>query len=173
MITHTQWFKLQMFRTFWQLELLKDAKDRFKPKKHAYTIFDRHVRNLHKVMDNIMPKKAKAKPKFEWQGYVNIDVPESKHTELEKFVSDDKTVFFEYNAMLTTDYKITQYFDTYVQGIKTTCTCYNAESSNFGYCLTSYAEDWYTSLAVLVFKHLKYSDRDWHSVASNKIKRFG
>lgn len=120
-----------------------------------------------------MAKSDKKKPKFDWQGYVNIDVPERKHTDLEQYVADDKQVFFCYNSLLTTDYQFKQYFDSYTQAIKTVVTCYNADSENFGYAMTAYAEDWYTSLAVAIYKHMVLADGIWSSAASNKVKRFG
>ena len=120
-----------------------------------------------------MAKKKLETKKFDWQGYVNIDVPENRHGDLEKYISDEKQIFFQYNVLLTTNYQVKQYFDTYVDAIKTNAVCYDENSPNFGYALSSYAEDWYTSLAVLCYKHFVYSDGDWHSVASNKVKRFG
>lgn len=120
-----------------------------------------------------MAKKAKKPAKFEWQGYVNIDIPESRHDELERFASDDKHVYAQYTAMLYGNYQIKTYFDTYNDAIKCVATCYDPESVNFGYALSSYADDWYTALAVMMFKHFEYSQTDWSSVSAKKIKRFG
>lgn len=120
-----------------------------------------------------MPKKDTKAPKFEWQGYVNIDIPEKQHSALEKFIADDKHVFAQYSALIFTNYQIKQYFDEYVEGVKTVAVCYNHDDPNFGYALSSYADDWYTSLGVLLYKHFEYSQADWSSQASNKVKRFG
>lgn len=173
MITHIQWFKLQEFNTFWEQQLALSPCARFVPHLHRYDIFDRHTRNLHKIGEKIMAKKAPKTPKFEWQGYVNIDLPEKEHSKLEKFATDEKHVFAQWTAMLYGNYQIKLYFDDYNDAIKCVATCYNHEDVNFGFALSSYADDWYTALAVMMYKHFEYSQTDWSSVSSKKIKRFG
>lgn len=121
-----------------------------------------------------MPKKKPTtKPKFEWLGYVNIHIPESKVSALEAFVSDDKNVYVLYNQLLTTRYTFKQFYDDYTDSIKTTVTCYQHDSVNFGYALSAYADNWYDSLAILIFKHEVLADRDWSSAQSKKVRKFG
>lgn len=120
-----------------------------------------------------MAKSKEKKAKFEWKGYVNINIPESEHSKLEKFVSDEKNVFFSYNQMLTQNYQIKQYFDDYTESIKTTVVCHDADSPNFGYALSAFAEDWFTSLAVLIYKHCEIADSDWDNASSVTMRKFG
>lgn len=172
-IPHKHHLKLERFKDFWGEQLSERKHNRMKPQKHRYNIFDQHSRNMKQIGDMIMAKKKKEEVKFEWAGYVNIDIPENRHSDLEIYIADDKQIFFQYNTLLTTNYQIKQYWDDYVEAIKTNAVCYDPESPNFGYALSSFADDWYTSLAVLCYKHFEYAQGDWKAMASNKIKKFG
>jgi len=173
MIPHIMYFRLQAFRQFWHEQLQLHPRDRFTPIKYHRDPFELHSRNMKRIGDYVMAKKKAKAKQFEFKGYVNIDIPEKEVSALEIFAADDKQVFFEYNAILTTNYTVKQYYDDYSEAIKTVATCFDEDNANFGYSLSAYADDWYTSLAVLLYKHLVLADRDWDSAKSNKIKKFG
>lgn len=120
-----------------------------------------------------MAKKSEKAAKFEWKGYVNVNITQDQIPALEKLATDEKNVFFSYNAMLTTNYQIKQYYDDYVDGIKTVATCYDSKSPNFGYALSAYADNWYNSLACLIFKHNEVCDGDWLDGNTVTMPKFG
>lgn len=128
---------------------------------------------MKKIGEILMSKKEKKKTKFEWKGYCNINILESHQSALEAYAADEKTVFYQYNALLVTNYQIKQYFDDYSESIKTVIVCHNPESSNFGFALSSYAEDWYTSIAVAMYKHYEIAQADWDNASSKTIRKFG
>lgn len=172
-ISHQEYFRLQLFKHFWVQEMIKDKSERFKPLRHQKTLFTSHQRNMRKVSKIMSHKKDKKKPKFVWKGYCNVGITEPDVSALEKFVSDEKTVFAEYNQMLVTNYQIKIYFDDYSESMKCVAVCHQHDDPNFGYALTSYAEDWYTAIAVMIFKHLKLCDKDWDNASSKTLRKFG
>lgn len=118
-------------------------------------------------------KKADKEPKFEWKGYVNINIPTNLVDQLEIYASDAKAVYADYNAMLMGNYQIKQFYDAYTESIKTVAVCYNHEDPNFGYAASAFAEDFFTSLAVLLFKHNVICEVDWDNASSKTMKKFG
>lgn len=118
-------------------------------------------------------KKDKKKTKFVWKGYANVGITEPDVSGLEKFVADEKQVFSLYNQMLVTNYQIKLYFDDYTESIKCVAVCHQPDDPNFGFALSSYAEDWYTALAVMIYKHHTICDRDWDNASSKTLRKFG
>jgi hypothetical protein len=166
-------FRLNEFKTwfFSQAELCPQQRV-----KKPYTITEKaryHTRNMKRIRDYIMAKKEKSTEKFVWKGYCNINVPTSAENVIDAFIKDDKTVFFEFNLLLTSDYTIKYQYDAKNESIKCTATCYNPDSINYGYALSAYAGDWYTALAVLLFKHLTIAEKDWLDYQQATKKTYG
>lgn len=173
MLDSTRYWRLKLFKAFWVLELEKDRADRFTPMRFRENIFTQHARNMRRASIYMSHKKDKKKPKFVWKGYANVGVTEAVVPDLEKFVSDEKRVFSEYNKMLVTNYQIKLYFDDYSESIKCVAVCHQHDDPNFGYALSSFAEDWYTALAVMIFKHIVICEHDWDNASSKTLRKFG
>jgi len=120
-----------------------------------------------------MTKKVNDKANFTWKGYKNINITSDLEAEVEKFVSDDKNVFHSFNEMLVTGYQIKIYFDEKTESMKAVATCFDGDSVNHGYALSAWASDWYTALAVLIFKHCEIAEKVWEDASVSKINKFG
>ena len=104
---------------------------------------------------------------------MNVGITEADIPDLEKFVKDEKTVFSEYNQMLFLNYQIKMYFDDYSESIKCVAVCHQHDDPNFGYALTSYTENWFEALAVMIFKHLHICHKSWDSATSKTMRKYG
>jgi len=174
MILHSYPYqRLMIFSRFWVSQLEMHPTRRAIPHKHRRDAFKLHEINMRRIGKKMAKKTSKNTPKFKWEGYVSVHIPESSVPAMEAFVTDEKNVYQLYNSMLTTDYQFKQYFDTYTDSIKTTIVCHNSDSENFGYAMSAYADNWYDSLAIAIFKHEVLTDRDWNSMAVKKVRKFG
>ena len=171
--SNTQYWRLSLFKSFWCIELKKDKIERIKPLRFQDSVFTKHVRNMREMSLKMAKQKGQKKPKFDWKGYVNVGITEALVPDLEKFVADEKAVFEQYNLMLVTNYQIKLYYDDYSESLKCVAVCHQHDDPNFGLALTSFAEDWYTALAVMIFKHTEICDKDWSSAKSVTVKKFG
>lgn len=122
-----------------------------------------------------MPRKKAEKepPPFKWLGYKNIHIPEIMRESAQAFCTDEKNVWFSFNQLLIKGYTVKVYFDKKQESFKCTLTCQSHEEANFGYAMSSYAGDWYTSLAICIYKHYELADEDWSSIESKASKSFG
>ena len=120
-----------------------------------------------------MPKKTTKEQKFVWKGYCNIHIPTNSEDAVLAFIKDEKTVFFEQNQLLITDYTIKFQVDKKSDAIKCTATCYDPDNPNFGHALSAYSDDWYSAMAVLIYKHTQIADRDWTENIQPERRSFG
>lgn len=172
-IPHENWFRLMTFIEFWDHELQMHPYDRFQPAEYVHNVFDRHTRNIREIGQIILAKQPNDKGNFTWKGYKNINITSDLESDVEKFVEDDKNVFYSFNEMLVTGYQIKIYFDEKNESMKALATCFDADSVNYGYAMSAWAGDWYTALAVLIFKHYEVADKIWEDGTVTKVNKFG
>lgn len=172
-ISHRHYYYYREFERFWEVEVEHDKRDRTKRVGHLNTKIDYHTRNLKRMFK--MPKKKannKAK-KFQWKGYVNCNIPATHEDAVMAYVKDEKTVFALMNSLLQGDYRIAFSTDDRSGGIKCALTCYDMDDENGGKCLSSFAGDWYTALAVALYKHVELLDKIWDDAQLPSEKKFG
>lgn len=158
---------------WFESEADKHSCGRYKNVNYLNTRISQYQILMKRIYRTIMAKDKKPSQTFKWNGYKNISIPESHSSEVDRFVADSENVFFTFNQLITTDYTFKFYFDGKSESYKCTVTCYNPDSSNYGYALSAYAADWFTALAVLIYKHTEIADSDWNSVAVDKLNSYG
>ena len=173
MIKSKLFYANQVFKDWFFSEASLHPKARTRDTRILFQRFDRQDHIMKRIAKEIFNMADKKKKKFVWAGYVNCTIPESHNDAVMKLVKDEKNVFFSYNQMLVDQYNVAIKFDPEQESFKAIATCYNPESSNFGKALSSFAGDWYTALAVLVYKHCELLDKDWGDTSTNDKKSFG
>lgn len=116
---------------------------------------------------------AKKSATFKWQGYCNINITEHLVDDAQQYMTDDKTVWFEFNQALTSDYRISLNYDGDQENFKATMTCYAPDDENFGYAMSAYGGDFYTAIAAVLFKHFHVADKSWQEYKSATKRSFG
>lgn len=173
MISHETYYRLSKSVLYLRTEYNKHSRDR---ERRIYWINDmlrRHARYVSRACKEAKIPMAKKAEKFKFNGYVNVSIPASEVNRAEKFIADDKNVFMMLGQSIVDGYKIACKFDEDNESIVATATCFDADSPNFGYVMSSFGGDWYTAVAALLFKHYELTDEDWSSFVGNSGNRFG
>lgn len=173
MIKSKLFFANNAFKDWFFAEAGKPAKMRTKDTKVLFQKFDRQDHIMKRIAKEIFNMADKKKKKFVWAGYVNCSIPESHHDAVKALMKDEKNVFYSYNQMLTLDYQISLKYDPDQESFKAVATCYDPESTNFGKALSAFAGDWYSALAVLIYKHFELLKMDWGETDVKEKKAFG
>lgn len=119
-----------------------------------------------------MAKKSNSK-KVAWKGYVNIPIPTKMVERAERFCKDSDNVFSQMNQLIYEGYSI-----KFVQGseegqIRCNLYCADPDSDNAGLSLGAWAGDWYTALAVAIFKHQIVAKGLWDGYEKPDLGSFG
>lgn len=161
MIAFKDYVRLIRFRNFFEQELAKHPIERERRIGFLSTRFFSDSIARENIYEELKMVKKSTKNKFEWKGYANITIPQSEESKVVKFIADDKAVYERYTVILRDGYKIAFQSHEEEESIKITATCYDPDDPNYGMALSAYAHDWYTALAVLLYKHFEVSDTVW------------
>ena len=129
--------------------------------------------SIKRILSKMPAKKKSKQAKVEWIGYQNISIPTSMVEGCEKYIADTKEVWSDYTEILVEGYTVKMYYDKDEESYKATLTCFIAESPNAGFALSAFGGDWFTALAVVLYKHSYVADGDWSSVANTSKRKFG
>ena len=132
-----------------------------------------HQNMMQRNMKAMSKKEKSSKQKFEWRGYVNIQIPPEHNTQVEKYISDTKTVFMALTQMIADGYRLKLEYDDNSEGAKATAICHDADDPNYGCALSAWASDWQSALSVLCYKHYKISDQHWSEYKNDVKRSFG
>jgi len=168
-----QYQRLIEFRRFFFAVAEKDTRSRNMHFAEARRHLDKHERNIYKADIMANKKTSKKTRRFEFKGYVNIAVPQSHENKIQDHISDAQAVYEELNTLLVDGYSLKIYYDDDSTNYRASLTCMSAEDSNYGYVLGSYAQDWFTALAVLTYKHFDISKESWSRYTQDTKKGFG
>lgn len=171
--SHERYFRLLEFRQFWFNTAEQHPVDRSINPEHLNTRLMYHRRNINRIKREIFSMTKKSTKQFKWQGYVNIDIPASHVGDAKKFIADDKNVWYSFNQIMVDGYQVKVYFDNSHENFKCVLTCYADNSPNFGYALSAFGDDWYTAIAVVLFKHYELTDGNWNESATSISNPFG
>lgn len=172
-VNHLNYRKLSKARRFFFNEMQKDRRDRMKHTGHLNTALMFHQRIIYRIAHETKVKMAKKSSKFKWQGYVNINIPETHMDEAEQYISDEKTVFFDFNQAIVSGYRFSVNYDGEDESYKCSLTCFDEDSPNFGYAMSAWAGDWVTAVGAILYKHFHLADKDWTSFTGATNKKFG
>lgn len=173
LIPSVRYFKLQKAKRYFYSQTEIHPSLRTKQYAHLDTYAHFHSLNLRKLIKMPTKKSTKKEEKFVWKGYVNVAIPATETKAVEAFIKDDSNTFAQWNKMLMEGYQFKFYYNKKEGTMKVNATCYDADDDNFGYCLSAFAGDWYTALAVVIFKHLKVTDTIWTDYASSVSNPYG
>ena len=102
---------------------------------------------------------AKVKPattnngKVEFKGFVNYVLDEDDKSRFKTWDIDDHDLWLLLSGDIQAGYKLTTSYNPQNDTYNATYMCNDTTSPNVGYCLSSFAPDWYTAVKSLVFKH--------------------
>lgn len=119
-----------------------------------------------------MATKKKQKD-FTWRGYVNVHIPAEMIPKCEGYLSTSDQVFMDMNQTIIDGYNFKIRYDDERKQFICLITCYAIDSPNHGYGLSSYADDWFTALAVATYKHLYVTKTDWQDYKPLTTRSFG
>lgn len=132
-----------------------------------------HARNVVKMF-NVKDKRIMANTKkFKWNGYVNVPIPADIVDEVEAYMKDTNVVWADYNQAVIDGYRFSQSYDEDNKSFKASLTCYDGDSDNFGKAMSSFGSDFYTALAVVLYKHFHITGEDWNGFEAPARKSFG
>jgi hypothetical protein len=119
-----------------------------------------------------MPRK-KSDQKVTWKGYVNITIPAKMNDKVLSYVKDDKNVWQQLTQIIDEGYTV-----KFVKGkedgeVRCNLYCQNPDDDNAGYSLGAWATDWYTALAVCLFKHFVIAQGLWEGYEKPDTGSFG
>lgn len=118
-------------------------------------------------------KTSKTTTSFEFKGYANVLIPEADGNKVAAHIKDAQAVYEEINTLAKDGYSVKVYYNDDDGNFRASLTCMNPEDSNFGYVLASYAQDWFTAVAVLTFKHFDVTKENWQEYTTAKTNSFG
>lgn len=116
---------------------------------------------------------SKNPPQFVFKGYVNINISESRSSEFVKYSKDASKVWLDYAQALVDGYAIKANFDDKTGQHRASLTGFHKTGDNFGYVIGGFADDWFTALAVVLFKHFHISGENWSDYAEVDKRTFG
>lgn len=132
------------------------------------------LKNTIRKVQYKMPKKTtKNKEKYEWKGYVNVNIPTEAIPDVELFISDEKEVFQSIVTALSQLNTMKVYYDDKQDSFKCTLMSYEPDSPNYGHAMSGYGSDWYTAVAVTLYKHFTICNCDWSIQAITTGRSFG
>jgi len=172
-LPYTSYRDIQQFNEFFRLQSNMCPSDREKSNRRLYSLFDWHHIRLRRLIGTWKPDMAKKKAKFEWKGYVNVTVSETEATALKTYMADDKLVFQEMSQVIVEGYTIKIYYDDVKANFRASLTCYKVDDDNYGFMLGAFADDWYTALVVLLFKHYRVAKETWSDYQQQDTRSYG
>jgi hypothetical protein len=173
MLSHDLYFRHRKFASWFRSEAMMHRHDRNSFIPIVDTKFHTQQITFSKILKELKMAKKKDSAKFVWKGYANINVPVSEESKLEKFVKDDKDVWVRYTSILQDGYRVSFSHDNDKNVVRCSATCHNPDDPNFGMAMSSFAGDWYTSLAVMLFKHFFVSDTLWGETQTSTERKWG
>lgn len=120
-----------------------------------------------------MPKKSSERKPFKWQGYVNINIAEKEETSFKNYLADSSTVYDDMTHVLVDGYSIKIHADDKDETIRASLTCFDDKDPNFGYVVGAFAGDWYTAVAVLMYKHFHVARENWMDYKQDEKRAYG
>lgn len=116
---------------------------------------------------------GKAKDKFEWRGYVNVELSGEVKEEARAFMDDQIAVTEAVEDAITGQYRVRLEEDKDSGGIKCVMICHDEKSPNYGKAMAGYARTWFDALGVTMFKHFVICSGDWGEGGSVGSFEFG
>lgn len=159
--------------TWFYLEADKPPCARTTLRKHYLTPFKSLTKNLRKVIKLMPTKKNASKKQFVFKGYVNISISEKHDTELKKYLADKERVYLDFAQCLQDGYAIKNHFDAENANHRCSITGFESTGDNFGYVIGGFAGDWYTALAVVLYKHFYVSNEAWTEFVTDTKNNYG
>lgn len=98
--------------------------------------------------------------------FVNYTLPETHGDALAAYMGKADKVYADWTSLLRAGYRVGFSYDSRTDAIICSLTARDEGDPNFGKTMTSFAGDWYTALAVAMYKHYTALNEDWTSVSS-------
>lgn len=117
----------------------------------------------HKRVDG--QRGRTAKPKAEWQGYINWQPKETDKAELEAMKQKNFKVDDLLEEAVLDGYKFSWSWDDYNSCFSASLYCTNPDSPNAGWCAVMRGDSLGKCLERVLFFHYIVSNRDWTSIA--------
>lgn len=172
-VSHELTYRLNECREWWYKQVGLHPTDRERGIGKLDTAFSLQRRYILRIFDEVSMPKTSSKDKVKWRGYINITIPEKMKPKVKAWIADSDTVFQLMNGMLADGYTIKFAQGKTEEEIRCNVYCANANDDNAGYSLGAWSSDWYTSLAVALFKHHHIAKGVWSDFEQPAVGEFG
>lgn len=160
-------------RYWWFIEANMPGQNREKDERVLRNQLNRVQDRHRRIRRKIMASKKKSQNEYKWLGYLNIYLPDDQMEAAAVYMKDSNAVWADFTATLADEITFKIFFDKKADAFKCTMLDYNPDSPNFGYATSSFGSDWFSALAVALFKHVQWTDGDWQFRAGSTNKKFG
>lgn len=106
-------------------------------------------------------KKQETKGIGEWNGFANIPFGREDVNAALKWGNDVDVFWLHFEEMVAADYKVTVNRDMKRHGFIVSVSCYDEDSPNYKYTMTSRAPSAAEGMVIAVYKHVVISGGVW------------
>lgn len=106
-------------------------------------------------------KSANVPKNGAWTVFVDCPLPEGAFPEIQATFPSPESVFDTIQDLVVHSYRVSVAYNPTNDACVASLTCRDDDSPNAGKTLTAYADDWYTALQVVLFKHIVVLDMLW------------
>lgn len=168
-----QYRKVMNAKRWFFTESAKHPQERSLLRKHTNHEFLQMTRTMTRLINMTKKQSSSKASKFKFQGYVNINISEAQTPEFLSYLKDHDRVWNDYAQCLVDGYAIKANFDAENANYRVSVTGFEDTGDNYGFVIGGFADDWFTALAVVLFKHYYVSKENWQSFHQPENKRFG
>lgn len=105
--------------------------------------------------------------------FVNISLSESDAEKVTAYAANSDEVFRAFEDLCVAGYRVGFSYDAQRDALICSLTCKAQGAPNEGKTMTSFAGDWYTALAVSLYKHYVLTNEVWSSDTKANRPAFG
>lgn len=130
--------------------------------------------HLRRVMfDMAKASQQPARGNTEFKGFVNYKLTVEEKEAYAAWDLHDHDLFDLLALDAQQGYKLTVSWNDQNETFTATYMCQDKDSPNYGYCLSSFAPDWYNAVRVTAFKHTEVLKSAWPISSKQKTDDWG
>jgi len=106
---------------------------------------------------------AKKKPvkKVEFKGYLRVNLTDEQDAYFDSWVTEQEIKLSDFDILLNTGFKFSLNWDRFHDGVSASLFASDPKLGWAGWCLTAWADNAESAIALLFFKHYVLCEEDW------------
>ena len=172
-VNHRHFHRLKRLQDWFYNQASLHPHDRARLRNHYYHEFEQLNKYMLRTIKMAKKQKDSKSPTFVFKGYVNIGITEKQTPEFLSYLKDHDRVWNDYAQVLVDGYAVKATFDGEEASYRVSLTGFANTGDNFGYVIGGFADDWFTALAVVLFKHYYVAKENWQDYADTPTRKFG